>query len=268
MNADVLRIRDDYVARLRRSMHGAPADLIDEAEREIVAHIEDAMAAREAPTVGMLLDVLAKLGSPEVYGRDLALYMMVDRGYRKWSLPDMFRSTAYWAFSTIVGGVVVLIFGALYLGGSALVVLGLFNPVIQGLDPLGGTLGHRPSAVLLLMGGAFALAGTTSLVRVFVGQYVRRARPLVLAGEHADSGWVERTSRRILSVAVIGLVITLPAGFLSGAYRLDPGGLPHFPPAFDRSPLAWLSAIGLFTLLLAPVIGLYWTALAERIRTR
>ena len=48
MTDELVRITEDYVARLRRSMRGATRDVADESEREIRAHIEDALADRDA----------------------------------------------------------------------------------------------------------------------------------------------------------------------------------------------------------------------------
>jgi hypothetical protein len=264
MNPDLQRIADDYLGRLRACMRGASGDVAREAESEIRAHIEDALAARGEPTVAALLDVLDQLGPPEDYGRDLALYMMVDRGYREWSLPHMARSTLFWALSTVGGAVVVLLFGILFL--LALGLAGLGAGLALSLFPFDPTLMvSRSGAVpwLLIVAGAVLLAGLTLLIRWFVGQYVRHAEPHVLGAGAADGGWARRTERRILAVAALGLVLTLSTGFVSGAYRFD-GFWPRLPPDFGASPLALASGLGLGILLLAPVLGVWWSAWTER----
>jgi hypothetical protein len=265
MSADIDRITADYLGRLRRTMRGVSPEVVDEAEREIRAHIEDSLAAREEPTVAMLLDVLARLGPPEDYARDLGLYMMVDRGYRTWSVTHMARSTAFWALSTVAGAVVVLIFGLLFASAMALVASGLLD-VLGVLQVPGELVPMVPggSPVLLLAAGIVMLVGLTVVVRWFVGQYVRSARPHLTDGPPTDSGWVERTSSRILWVAGAGLGVTAVCGFASGAYRWQANLLPALPPDYLGSPLALVSGLGLIVLLLAPVLGLLWSVWAER----
>ncbi len=268
MSEEMRRIEDDYVGRLRRGMKGITSDVVDDVEREIRAHIEDALAAREAPTVGALLDVLDRLGAPEEYARDLGLYAMVDRGYREWSVPLMFRSTAFWALSTVAGAVAVLAFGLLYAASLAVTGAGLMR-LWQDLAPAsydlryGRSLPGAPTS-LALPGGGLALVGLTMVVRWFVAQYVHSARPHTLGGRNADHAWVERTSRRIVVTAVMGLATSLLAGFASGAYGLRDLRSYHLPQDYLGSPLALLSGVGLLVFLLAPVLGLLWTAAFER----
>jgi hypothetical protein len=271
------RIADDYLRRLRRSVRGMSPDVVAEVEREIEAHIDDALAAREAPSVGDLLDVLERLGPPEDYARDLGLYLMVDRGYREWSVPHMVRSTAFWALSTVAGAVVVGIFGLLYLVAGAMTiggVVGLLGPnawlrlsdLVRG--QAGSELpvdGYFPVPGLgSVVVGLVALAGLTAVVRWFVGQYVRSARPHTAGARDADSGWVERTSRRILATAFGGLAVTLAAGLASGVYRVGQVYDVRLPGDYFASPLALLSGLGMLVFLLAPVLGLLWTAAVER----
>jgi len=272
MNPEMQRMIEVYAARLRRGMRGATPDAMREAEAEIRAHIEDALAARGASSVGALRDVLDRLGPPEDYGRDLVLYMMVDRGYREWSVPHMVRSTLFWSLTTLAGAVVVLIFGMLYALALSLITAGAMRvvapwapplaPSDAGGLPLGSLASAMPAAGLAATGIALA-ATLTVIVRWFVGQYVIRARPHTLAAGDADGGWARRTGRRILLVAVTGFAVTLAAGFASGAYRFD-GLRPALPPDYLASPLALLSAAGMVVLLLAPVLGMLWSALAER----
>lgn len=260
------RIAEDYLRRLRRSMRGATPDVVGEAEREIRGHIEDAMRVRDRRSVGALLDVLDRLGPPEDYGRDLALYMMVETGYRRWSVHHMVRSTLFWALSTVVGGVVVLLFGLLYALGFVMVGVGLLE--MLGGDRAGQLLPRpltdaSPPALALL--GVILLLLLTALVRWFVGQYVRRARPHTIVGAAgADDGWVDRTSRRILAAAAAGFVVTVVAGVASGALQPDALAGLRRPPDFLASPLAFVSGLGLALLLLAPVVGVLWTVIVER----
>lgn len=262
---------DDYLGRLRRAMRGASPDVIAEAEVEIRAHIEDALAAQSPPTPEDLESVLDSLGPPEAYARDLALYMMVDRGYREWSLPHMARSVAFWALSTLAGAVVVLIFAVLYGLGIWLTVIGWWSALAApvrlptGLGPFSPAPVDGLPPILRLLAGPLLLVGLTWLVRWFVGQYVRGVRPhLAVGAEQASGGWARRAERRILAVAGLGLGLTLVAGFASGAYRFGPGLAPRLPPDFGASPAAAASGLALGVLLLAPVIGVLWSVLVER----
>ncbi len=264
MTPEMRRITEDYLRRLRRCMRGVAPGVVEEVEREIRAHIDDALAARRSSgTVGDLLDVLDRLGPPEDYARDLGLYMMVDRGYRNWSLPYMVRSTAFWAISTVAGAVVVLVFGVSYMLAVWLVLAGLQRIAAPGMAlPMPQVLPGWPGWVLV---GAGLLGGLvlTLVVRWFTGQYVASARPHVLGGAPADTGWARRTSRRILMLAGAGFAISAVAGLASGVYRLAPPYHVRLPDDFLASPLSVASLVGLAVLLLSPVLGLLWTALAE-----
>ncbi|MCE7939358.1 hypothetical protein DCC79_09490 [bacterium] len=265
MNLDMQRAVDHYVARLRRAMRGASPDVAAEIEREIRGHIEDALAARAAPAVGDLRDVLERLGAPEEYARDLVLYMMVDRGYRHWSLPHMLRSTVFWSLSTLAGAVVVLTFGVLYalaLAASVAATLAIIAPDGWGArwaGDLAGVAGRSaPAPWLAAIGGPLALAGLTIVVRWFVGQYVRHARPHAVPASAAGD-WARQAERRILAIAGLGFATTLVAGFGSGAYRFDEAFRPALPPDYLGSPLGLVSGAGLLMLVLAPVLGVLWS---------
>lgn len=272
MNTDMQQTVDNYIVRLRSAMRGASTDVVSEVEREIRAHIDDALAARPAPTPAELSSVLERLGSPEEYGRDLALYMMVDRGYRHWSLPHMLRSTVFWAVSTVAGAVVVLTFGILYalaLAAATAAALAVLAPALGGppwAAPLLAQFGGLP-AWLPLIGSSAAVVGLTLMVRWFVGQYVWYARPHVALVPAQDQGWARRTERRILAIAGSGLGITLAAGFASGAYRFEAGFRPHLPPDFLSSPLAMISGLGLALLVLGPILGVAWSIFREARRS-
>lgn len=265
MSPDMQRTVDHYVARLRRAMRGASPDVVAEIEREIRGHIEDALAAREAPAMGDLRDALERLGAPEEYARDLVLFMMVDRGYRDWSLPHMLRSTLFWSLSTLAGAVVVLTFGILYalaLVASTAAALALVAPGWWGArwvgDGFGMTGQPGPARWLVAIGGPLALAGLTFVVRWFVGQYVRHARPHAFPASEA-SDWVRRAERRILAIAGTSFAVTLLTGFASGAYRFDAAFRPHLPPDYLATPLGMVSGAGMLALILAPVLGVLWS---------
>ena len=192
MDAETARIVEGYVRRLRRSMRGATPDIIDEGEREIRAHIDDALAAQDEAGVGAVLDVLERLGPPEDYGRDLALYMMVEAGYRHWSLRHMVRSTLFWALSTMVGALVVSLFGLAYALALAMVATTVAQHArLLGLESVAAVADPRVvlprplsdgAPLALLAAGVALLVLLTIMVRWFVGQYVRRARPHTLGG--------------------------------------------------------------------------------------
>lgn len=268
MTDQLERVRLDYVGRLRRSLAGVSADVADEAVAEIEAHIEDALADRHDRGMEALLDVLERLGPPEVYARDLGLYLMVDRGYRNWSVRHMIGSARFWAMSTAAGAVVVLIFGLLYGLALAVTAAGAAKALLSdALEmPLGAALAGVPP-LLLLAGGPLALLTITFVLRWFIGQYVVWARPLTRGGEAADAAWVARASRTILALAIAGLVVTVAAGLVAGAVRSTGTAL-----VLELAPVAWTSppAIvgfgGLVLFFLAPVIGLVWTVAEARRR--
>lgn len=265
MNDELRRIRDDYLRRLQRALRGVSADLATEIEREIRAHIEDALAARPEPTVGALLDVLDRLGPPEDYAPDLGLYMMVDRGYREWSLRHMLGSARFWALSTAAGAISVVIFGLLYAGALGVTAVGVGRLLgLSVLDEAAEILPGVPAGVLLLAGPA-ALVAITIVLRWFIGQYVRRARPDALGGEGVDDAWAGRASRRIVLLAMVGLVMLLLAALAAGAIHLDAGTLViRLRPPEPTSWPALIGWAGILLFFLAPVIGLLWSTLGGR----
>jgi hypothetical protein len=278
MEADLRRVVEDYLQRLRRSMRGASADVQAEALDEIRAHIEDALAAQPQAELGDVLDVLERLGRPEHYGRDMALYMMVGRGYRDWSLPHMLRSTAFWASRTLAGAVVVPIFGLLFAAAIGATVSGAWGlaggeMILPGGFPVPMGDWWRPSAdryrsaLVLMLAGLIFLGLLVAAVRWFVGQYVRHALPPGGDEGQAAAPWARRTERRILILSALGFGTNLLAGFASGAYALrvvpGPAIMPVLPPDFGRSPLAMLAGLGLVVLALSPVLGVLWSALVE-----
>lgn len=269
MNVELNRIRADYLARLRRALRRVTPDVAAEAEQEIGAHIEDALAARGQLTVGALLDVLERLGPPEAYAPDVALYMMVDRGYREWSLRHMIGSARFWALSTAAGAVVVLIFGLLYAFTLAAVAAGVQHVLSDIVTPDGGGFHVLPgvSAWALLTVGPTVLVGLTAVLRWFIGQYVQRARPMGFGSEDVGDGedrgradseraWASQTQRAILTLALIGLVVTVVGGLLSQGIRIEQACRVHVDPAALRSPMAVVAYAGLALFFLAPVVGL------------
>ncbi len=268
MSSELQRIRDDYLARLRFALRGVTNDVTDEVVWEIEAHIEDAMSARGEAEVGALLDTLDRLGPPESYARGVALYSMVDLGYRRWSLRHMVGSARFWALSTLAGAVVVAIFGLLYLASFAALALGAQH--LMGAPVLPGV----PTAALIT-GGLLAPVAITVVLRWFIGQYVQRARPEPGWSDEdgSDGGWVRATSRRILGLALVGLVVAAGGALASGALRvglLDGGVrgetyIAAIRPAAAASPAAWVGFVGLAVFFLAPVIGLISGVLRERL---
>jgi|GEM_PF-4267220 len=258
MTSELDRVRDDYLGRLRRALHRVTPDVAAETEQEIRAHIEDALAARGQATVGALLDVLERLGSPEDYAPDVALYMMVDRGYREWSLRHMIGSARFWALSTAAGAAVVLIFGLLYAFVLAAIAAGIQHVAADLVHPAGDGFHVLPGVATwpLLTVGPAALVGLTGILRWFIGQYVQRARPMGLGGETTERAWASQTQRTILTLALIGLVVTMAGGLLAQGIRFEQACRVHVDAAALRSPMALVGYAGLALFFLAPVIGL------------
>jgi hypothetical protein len=261
MTPEMDRIRQGYLERLRFSLRGASRDVAADILREIDAHIQDAVAARPEPSVANLLDVLERLGAPEIYGPEQALYQMTDRGYREWSLPYMARSTLFWALSTVAGATVVSLFAALFALAGLLVVLGTAEVV--GVVPLGwsglSSWLRRPD--LWIVAGLGMALGLVATIRWFVGQYVRSAHP-DYAGGVASPDWVTRTTRRILGIAATGFAAAAGGGVVAGILSLSSPGRGVQWGAF-RSPAGIVAAIGLAVLLLSPVLGLLLSQVVE-----
>ncbi|MCB9177598.1 MAG: hypothetical protein H6648_10600 [Caldilineae bacterium] len=261
MNREQAGLVEAYLQRLARGMRGASKDVAREAEREIRAHIEDALGALPAQSPEALMQVLERLGRPEDYGRDMALFMMVDRGYRERSLPHMLRSTLFWALTTVTGAVVVLAFGLLFAAASGLLLLG-------GLGLRGAAGGAVAwSAGGQLIAGLLALLALPMSARWFVGQYVRHAVPGSQARRADREDWARRTERRILVTAAAGFALSLAAGLASGGFTIQPGEglvdlLTRLRPS-GATPWAWLCGLGLLLLGLAPLIGVAWSALRQ-----
>jgi hypothetical protein len=261
-------LRRDYMGRLHRCLRGVSPDIAGGIEQEIAAHIDDALAAQAASGQPNIVEVLDRLGPPEEYASDMALYLMVDRGYRDWSVPHMVRSTAFWGMSTVAGAVAVLAFGGLYLIALLVGAAGVRGIATasgerwSGLPRFGaagallaGPLENVPPLVLILLGGLGVVAVTVS-VRWFIGTYVRSARPHAFGLRDGDH-WTERTSRRIVIVATVGMgVLTL--GLLAQGLALTGGPL---QPGGGLAGLLVLAGLG--TALLAPVLGLLWAAWVE-----
>lgn len=260
MTDDIARLRSDYLDRLRRALRGVGRDTSLEIEREITAHIEDALAARPHADIGALLDVLERLGPPEGYAPDLGLYMMVDRGYRAWSVRHMVGSARFWALSTAVGAIIVLIFGAMYAAALALTAAGVLR-IAAGIAgdarwPLPLPL-HAVPTTALLIGGPAALGAITVLLRWFIGQYVRRARPGPWSDQD-DDAWSERAARAVVLFAFAGLALLATAGVLAGAASLEGGALVLRirPPTAPLSIETLVGAVGLAIYFLSPVLGI------------
>jgi hypothetical protein len=128
--------------------------------------------------------------------------------------------------------------------------------------PLPRVLPGLPGGLLAAAGGA-GLVVLTGTVRWFIGQYVRSARPHALGGAEPDARWVERTSRRIVLLALSGLAIGVPAGVAGGVYQIVPPYAPGWPEAYGRSLAGLVSLAGLLLLLLSPVLGLAWTVIRD-----
>ncbi len=269
MSDRMARLREDYLVRLRRALEGVSADVVDEAVDEISTHIDDALAARPDGGEDELLDVISRLGPPEVYARDLGLYLMVDRGFRLWSVRHMIGSARFWALSTVAGAAVVMIFGLMFAFALAATAVGALHALFGvGIEaPLVGPLFQRIPAFGLLAGGPLALIVLTFALRWFIGQYVRRARPHTLGGEAADAAWVSDSSRTIVVLAITGLVIMVAAGLAAGAARIDGSALVvDFAPLTESSPPAVAGWLGLALFFLAPMIGLLLTVARARRR--
>ncbi len=247
------------MARVRACLRGVSPDVARELEQEIAAHIDDALAARHGSAADVS-GVLDRLGPPEEYARDLALYLMVDRGYRDWSLPHMVRSTAFWGLSTVAGGIVVMAFAGLFFVGILTMVAGVARWGRLGAAAASWAPGAPPS--LLVVFGMAVVVAAAALSRWFIGQYVRRARPHAFGLEAAATGWADRALRRIVLSAATGAVAAVVGAVAAGLTTGTASGSALARDAL-ASPGGILAIAGIGLVLLSPVVGLLWSAWAE-----
>ena len=151
---------DDYLHRMRASLHGRPAVEPEEVEQNVLVHVEEALAGVPAP-VGQerLGEVLAQLGPPERWLPDderPAWRRMVDRimtGPDDWRLAYLSLAITFLMIVFLpVGGILLVIPG--YLVSRAYVEL---------LEDRGEALGARkwlvlpPIVILMTLIGLAAL---------------------------------------------------------------------------------------------------------------
>ncbi len=278
-NIETERIQAQYLERLRRMLERAPADVREDAVREVQSHIEDEWRALGGD-LASLHAVLERLGPPESYGRDLALQLILTpiRGQRSWI--RLGSAALFWASTSLVGAAAVLLV-ALTLG-FAVGMLGvgiarLFGSRVMLINAAGYRVltfqGERVSfpplawspleiiivglvPALVVLGSLYALSSVWLHSRL-----AARGLDAVIAPESRPlpSGW-ERSARfSMILVAIAGLgscILLVLLGNLVGIGR--PGHL-DLPADFWRSPVGILAFLSLLVFFSSPVLGLLWS---------
>jgi hypothetical protein len=168
---------DDYLHRMRASLHGRPAVEPEEVEQNVLVHVEEALAGVPAP-VGQerLSEVLAQLGPPERWLPDderAVWRRMVDRimtGPEDWRL----------AYLSLAVTFLMIVF--LPVGGILLVVPGylISRAYVELLSDRGEALGARkwlvlpPIVVLMVLVCLGALLGPAGAIAAVLSEFGMR----------------------------------------------------------------------------------------------
>lgn len=158
---------DDYLHRMRASLHGRPAVEPEEVEQNVLTHVEEALADVPAP-VGQerLGEVLAQLGPPERWLPD------DERAVWRRVVDRFMTGPEDWRLAYISLAITFLMIVFLPVGGILLLIPGFMvsRAYVELLEDRGETLGARKWLVLppivLLMGliGLGALLGPAGLI--------------------------------------------------------------------------------------------------------
>lgn len=189
-----------YLARLRKSLAGLPADDIEEVVREIGGHIAERAANSDSGESKMPIEqVLHELGTPEHIGSLYRTDALVAHARASFSPALIIRTTIRWATTTAVGFAAFMVGVAGYATGLAFIVCAILKPFMPDqvglwIGPSGFVLGFTTSSphntellgwwlipTGFAMGASFFL-GTTAFLR-----WMLRFAP--------------RASRRVASVA-------------------------------------------------------------------
>ncbi len=286
------RIQSEYLGRLRRTLRNAPAQVGEDAIREVQSHIEDEWHALGGDTPS-LRTVLERLGAPEEYGRDLALQLMLNRPSGGNRLIMLGWATLFWASTSLLGSIVALCGGLMFGFGLGMVfvaierLLGnhtwLINSV--GLE----VFGWRAERVLFPPDSwppaLVAVAGLIPTIVFFALIYSllsawlhsRLALRGLAVNVQAPAGAVpaarrERAAhdlehRAILPMvlfAILGLVSCIVFTILSEMITIGRYTHLSLPADFFRTPLTFLTLVGALIFLASPALGLWWATRSDR----
>lgn len=288
-NSEAEQLKTAYLERLRRMLRHAPAEVRDDALREVKAHIEDEWQALGGD-IPALEDALQRLGPPEAYGRDLALQLLLLRGTAPRSPWRLALAILFWASSSLLGSVVILcaalavLFGLgmlvvamARLGGSASAYLihmqggSVFGQYIEryvfppdAWSPiLVVLLGMLPPSLILAGLYRFYMQWVRSRLVAHGLEMVVDQRPLALS-----KGWERQAVLAMTFFAILGLTGCIMLASISNLVPFGHYGKLSLPEDFLKTPLTFLAFLSGLIFLCAPVLGLLWaTRKAKRLRS-
>jgi hypothetical protein len=277
---EINRLQSQYIERLRRVLRRAPADIREDAIREVQSHIEDEWRNLGGGQPG-LCTVLEHLGPPEEYGRDLALQLiLLSKGKR----PNPVRLAAaafFWACTSLIGGAVmilsVLVFG-FAVGMLVVAIARAFGSSLALIDIRNSTIFHYQieqwsfppttwSPVLIGLVGLIPAVIIYVLLYRFLSLWVRSRlgqtglalvtseRPTLLR-----PGWERRALLAMLAFAVLGFTSCVLFTRLAEWVIVGNPNSSALPNDFYRSPALVLAYISFLVFLLSPILGLLWAA--------
>ncbi len=274
------RLQAEYLERLRRLLRRAPPEIREDALREVQSHIEDEWQAMGGD-LPALRTVLERLGPPEVYGRDLALQLiLLQRGDHR--MPARLALAAiFWASTSLMGAVVMILstlifslaLGMLFVAigralGSSLVLLDFrdfqffhYHVARWSFPPI------TWSPILI------GLAGVIPAVAIFAGLYrflsiwVRSrlgqsalSRVITEQPSRLPLRWERHAVLAMLAFAILGLTSCLLFTMLGERIVVGNPSSMALPDDFFSNPVMVLAGLAGLVFLLSPVLGLLWAA--------
>lgn len=274
------QIRDEYLQRLRGILRRAPADVREEALREVQTHIEDEWQALGGGEE-VMQTVLERLGPPESYGRDLALQLILQGSGKRRPVLTRIKGVLFWASTSLLGSLLVLVAAVFIIFAIGMIFVALARLGDKSIyflqadaiemSGLSATNIYFPSDSwapwqIFVVGLAPAIAALLVLNR-FLTQWSRSrlvARGLGLLTGQSNQvmppGWERKAVRSIVVFALIGGGSCLLFTIFSGILPLGQPGNISLPQDFFRNLSTFLAFIGGLILICAPVLGLLWAA--------
>ncbi len=285
------RIRAEYLARLRRALRRLPADVREDAVAEVASHIEDEWQALGGDEPAMR-DALERLGTPEGYGRDLALQLILLPSGGRASPARVVLAGLFWASTSLVGAAAVLCAAlvlALGLGMVFVAVARLSGSDMMLIDARSYQfMSYRATQLRFPPAGwpplAVALAGIVPALAFFAGLYrffrgwlrsrlAQRALlpeqrqatvsnvPSPAAGQEVEPlprGWERRAALATTAIALLSVIGCMLFTILGEMVSLGRGASLSLPADFFRTPLTFLAFLATLAFLGSPVLGLLW----------
>jgi hypothetical protein len=284
-NPEAERIQAEYLNKLRTLLRRAPADVREDAVREVQSHIADEWQALGGD-LPALQTVLERLGPPEEYGRDLALQLMLlggktHQGNSGGGPIRLGLAAIFWASTSLIGSVVML--GALFVFAFALGMLAVAFERLRGIPVMlihavdyqffgfhAQQVRFPPEAwspaLIALVGLVPALvvfAGLYRFMKLWLrGRLVERGLKLVRSERipALPKGWERRAFAAMGVIAMLGLSSCLVFTAISGLIPIGQAARISLPEDLFRTPLTALAFFSGLVFFCSPVLGLLWAA--------